>query len=307
MKAKLHMLMLALAGCPAIAPLPADFARADTTPSRVALGRKLFSEPALSSNGQVSCATCHDLAQFGVDHRATSIGVAGTPVRRNAPSVFNAAGQVAQFWDGRAADVEAQALGPLFAANEMGHANEEAVRTALEVSGYLPSFQENFPGESEPLNSHNVARAIGAFERTLVTPAPIDRYLAGDRSALTSEQRAGFDLFNNLGCVNCHSGPLVGGERFRRLGAQLPWPDRSDLGRSDVTHSANDELVFKVPSLRNVAETAPYFHNGSVGTLREAVQLMGRHQLGAELPDTEGELLVEFLKSLTGIPNGEDR
>jgi cytochrome c peroxidase len=305
MKRAVAALAMVLAGCPALAPLPVSFARANATVAQVELGRRLFDEKALSSNRQVACSTCHDLAQGGADGLETSRGVTGVSLRRNTPSVLNAAGHFAQFWDGRESDVETQALRPILNADEMGLTSEAEIVARLE--GYQADFRDAFP--STGLTAANAALALGAFERTLVTPAPIDRFLNGDTSALTSAQRAGYDRFIQLGCVNCHSGSLAGGQRFERLGDQVPWPDESDLGRFEVTQEPGDRMVFKVASLRNVALTAPYFHDGSATTLDEAVRLMGRHQLGLELSSADVAALLTFLDSLSGdlVPAGADR
>lgn len=260
---------------------------------------RLFHEQALSADGTLSCTSCHELTKYGVDGRKTSVGIGGKVLRRNSPSVLNAAGQFAQFWDGRKPDVEAQALGPIFSPDEMGMADEAALIAALERAGYAEAFRATFPAEETPLSARTVGLALGAFERTLATRAPIDEFLEGRADALTAAQLRGFDRFNQLGCVNCHAGRLIGGDRYRKLGDEIAWPDQSDLGRYEVTKNPADQQVFKVPSLRNVAKTAPYFHDGSVETLPEAVKLMGHHQLGVTLSDDDVSSLVEFLGSLT--------
>lgn len=289
--------------CNGLVPLQSDFSTPESPtndPARVELGRRLFHEKALSGDGTLSCASCHDLTKYGVDGKKTSVGIGGRVLRRNSPSVLNAAGHLAQFWDGRKPDVEAQALGPIFSPDEMGMADEAVLISALERAGYTDAFRAAFAGEASPLNAKSVGLAIGAFERTLATRAPIDDFLEGKAEALTAAQLRGFDRFNQLGCVNCHAGRLVGGDRYRKLGDELPWTDERDPGRYEVTKNPTDRQVFKVPSLRNVAKTAPYFHDGSVETLREAVTLMGHHQLGLTLSDDDVSSLVEFLDALTG-------
>jgi cytochrome c peroxidase len=297
--------LLLAAGCDALQPLTTDFSTLQNPTSdraRVELGDALFHERALSIDGSLSCASCHPLERWGQDNLPRSVGVKGTPLRRNTPTVLNAAGQFAQFWDGRSADVESQALRPVLSADEMGMPDEATLVAALERAGYGPRFAQVFPRERVPLSGRTVALALAAFERTLWTRAPIDGFLLGRADALTPGQRAGFDRFTALGCTNCHSGPLAGGARFERLGDEVAWPDESDLGRFEVTQLPADRHVFKIPSLRNVAKTAPYFHDGSVATLDEAVSLMGRHQLGLELSQDDVSRLVDFLDAFTGTP-----
>jgi cytochrome c peroxidase len=287
---------------PASMPAPDDPA----TPARVALGRTLYYETRLSVDSTVSCNTCHLLGAYGVDHRPVSLGVRGQTGSRNAPTVFNAAGHRAQFWDGRAPTVEEQAKGPILNPVEMGMPSGAAVVQRLQaLAEYRAAFAAAFPGEAEPVTYDNVGRAIGAFERGLVTPSRWDAFLAGDTAALTPEERRGLNTFAGLGCPACHRGPYVGGEMYEKAGLVEPWPDQSDLGRYVVTHRRGDRLVFKVPSLRNVERTAPYFHDGQVATLEEAVRWMARYQLGRELRDTEVAALVAWLKSLTGSVSEE--
>lgn len=295
------VVVILLVGCDALAPLSGDFSTParPTDPARVSLGGRLFHEKAMSADGSLSCASCHPLERWGQDNQPRSKGVGGARLRRNTPSVLNAAGHLAQFWDGRRPDVEAQALDPVFSADEMAMPDEAALLEALRRAGYEADFAAVFP-EQQPMSARTVGLALGAFERTLATRAPIDEFLEGRADALTANQRAGFDRFTMLGCTNCHSGRLIGGQRYERLGDVQPWPDESDLGRFEVTKLAADRLVFKIPSLRNVAKTAPYFHDGSVETLPEAVTLMGRHQLGLELTERDVASLVDFLEALTG-------
>lgn len=287
----------------AFTPLPA---RLETpanpmTTAKVDLGRMLYYDTRLSANENVSCNSCHNLDTYGVDGRPRSLGTASTLGGRNSPTVLNAAGHVAQFWDGRAPTIEEQAKGPILNPVEMGMANDVAVLARLRaVPAYQAAFRAAFPGEREPVTYDNLGRAIGAFERGLVTPAAWDRLLAGEDSALTPEQRRGFTAFVAVGCASCHSGQLLGGSMFQKLGLVQAWRDTSDIGRAAVTHAPGDTLVFKVPSLRNVERTGPYFHDGSVPTLDEAVVLMARHQLGRELSQTERTRIVAFLSSLTG-------
>jgi cytochrome c peroxidase len=279
---------------PKQAPNPAN----PMTEAKVALGRVLYFDARLSKNHDVSCNSCHQLDNFGVDGEPTSPGHRGQRGDRNSPTVLNAALHLAQFWDGRAADVEEQAKGPVLNPIEMAMPDEAAVETTLRsIDGYAPFFGSAFPGQAEPVSFDNAALAIAAFERRLLTPGPFDAFQAGDLSALRPRQQRGLSRFIETGCTACHMGPLLGGSSFQKLGAVHPYPTE-DVGRFAVTNLEADRYVFKVPSLRNAAKTGPYFHDGSVKTLPEAVQLMAHHQLGRD----GGEVadIVIFLESLTG-------
>lgn len=266
----------------------------------VDLGRMLYYEPRLSINGNMSCNTCHGLNNYGIDGLRFSFGHAGNPVARNSPSVYNAALHTAQFWDGRAADVEEQAKGPILAGGEMGMPSAEHVVQVLNtIPGYAPYFEAAFPGEADPITYDNVGQAIGAFERRLMTPGRFDDFLAGDETALTEQEQRGLSLFIQTGCTACHNGPALGGRMFSALGAQEPYTT-NDPGRFAVTGNEADMHVFKVPSLRNVAVTGPYLHDGSIPTLETMVQLMVRHQLGKQLESEEVDDIVTFLRALTG-------
>jgi cytochrome c peroxidase len=270
----------------------------------VDLGRKLYYDPRLSKTGTVSCNTCHPLDQYGTTKTQVSTGILGRQGARNAPTTYNAAGHFVQFWDGRSESVEKQALMPIENQDEMGMSAAEAVATIKGIAGYREEFARAFPKDSQPISAERIGLAIGAFEHGLVTPARWDRYLRGDTSALNAEEKAGAKLFANLGCIVCHTGPYVGGSMFEHVGARIPWPASDDRGRKQVTGSASDDMVFKVPSLRNVAMTAPYFHDGSAQTLNQAVRMMARHQLGVELENDEVRELEAWLGSLTGdIPH----
>ena len=289
----------------AFAPLPGVMASADNpaTPAKVALGRRLYHDPRLSQSGTISCATCHPLDNYGVDGKPVSTGHNGAKGDRNSPTVFNAAGHIAQFWDGRAATVEEQAGGPILNPIEMAMPSSEAVEGVLQAdAAYRAAFAGAFPDAAAPVTFDNTCRAIGAFERTLVTPSRWDDYLNGNQAALTPGEKAGFLKFTDTGCMTCHRGPYVGGQMYSRLGIVKGWPDKSDLGRYRVTHHDRDRLLFKVPGLRNVEKTAPYLHNGSVATLEETVRLMGQYQLGKQLDDAEIASIVTWLKTLTGKP-----
>lgn len=275
------------------------------TEAKVTLGRALFYDPRLSKDQDVSCNSCHSLKDYGVDGKAVSTGHKGQVGNRNSPTVYHAAGHISQFWDGRASDVEEQAKGPVLNPVEMSMSSEaDVVKTLRSIAGYRPLFQKAFPGAAEPVTFDNMAKAIGAFERKLVTPSRWDRFLNGDQAAITSEERAGHQEFMRGGCASCHTGPYVGGQSFQKLGARQDWPNAADLGRIAVTKNDRDRMVFKVPSLRNVEKTGPYFHNGKVGSLDEAVRLMGQYQLDAKLDERQVKQIVAWLRTLTGeIPH----
>ena len=288
-------------------PLPGSIPSASNplTPAKIDLGRMLYYEPRLSKNRDVSCNSCHDLTTYGVDGKPVSTGHLNQKGSRNSPTVYHAAGHLAQFWDGRAVDVEEQAKGPVLNPVEMAMSSAGEVEKRLRaIPGYVAAFKQAFPDEAEPVTFDNMARAIGAFERKLVTPSRWDRFLAGDRQAVTAQEMQGRHEFMHGGCVACHSGTYVGGALFHRLGAEKPWPITTDLGRIEVTKSPTDRMVFKVPSLRNVEKTAPYFHNGKVATIEEAVHLMGEYQLGEDLTAAQVNAIVAWLRTLTGeIPH----
>jgi cytochrome c peroxidase len=288
-------------------PLPDAYPSADNpiTEEKVALGRMLYYEPRLSLSHEISCNTCHDLAQFGVDPRGqkTSEGHNKKLGRRNSPTVYMAAGHFAQFWDAREPTVEAQAVRPILNPDEMAMPTEKAVITELKlktIPGYQDAFKKAFPDEKDPITFANIGKAIGAFERKLVTPSRWDKYVQGDKTAVTDAEKAGFKKYMEVGCITCHSGPLFGGAMLQKLGSVVPWPNQEDLGRYEVTKKEEDKMMFKAPSLRNIEKTAPYYHDGSVATLEEAVKTMAKHQLGRDLSDADVTSIVTFLKTLTG-------
>ncbi|MCC6809780.1 MAG: c-type cytochrome [Deltaproteobacteria bacterium] len=274
--------------------------KAEITEERVKLGRILYDETRLSRGGELSCNSCHDLATYGVDHKKTSEGHKKQLGSRNSPTVYNAAGHISQFWDGRAADVEEQAKGPILNPIEMAMPDEKTVVAELKkVKEYDELFKKAFPGEPSPITYNNVANAIGAFERLLVTPSRWDKFLKGDKNALTAEEKIGFNKFNDTGCVACHSGVFVGGAMYQKMGLVKPYESK-DLGRFEVTKQESDKMMFKVPSLRNVEKTGPYFHDGAVATIEDATKLMAKHQLGRELSDADTAAIVAWMKTLTG-------
>lgn len=288
--------------------LPADFSEADypTTPERVALGRKLFFDPRWSVDQDVSCATCHPSELFGTDGLDKSIGVRGQQHVRNASTVLNTAGDFAAHWRGELANVEEQAMKAALGRFSTGHSDHAGWIAQLEgIDGYRVTFQRAFPGEEDPITPTNLGLAIGAYERTLVTPAPFDSYLRGERSALTPQAREGLRTFIETGCASCHNGVNVGGRMLRKFGVyrdywEVTGSKEIDKGRFDVTGDEADLYVFKVPLLRNVEMTAPYFHDGSVATLLEAVRIMATVQLDKTLSEQEVENIVAYLNSLTG-------
>ncbi len=287
----------------AFQPLPEVMTSPDNpiTPAKVALGRMLYYDARFSSSGDVSCYVCHPLHDYGTSHRRTGVGHDGRLGGRNEPTVYNAAGHVAQFWDGRAPTVEAQALGPVLNPVEMGMADAPQVVAVIKgIPGYLQAFAAAYPGESDPVTFENFGKAIGAFERGLVTPGPWDAYLKGDSAALTDDEKEGFQTFVSLGCSQCHVGRYVGGSMYQRAGLVHPWFDQRDPGRFAVTQNPADSMVFMVPSLRNVAETWPYFHDGSVQRLEDAIRLMGWHQLGQSLTEPQVASVALWLQTLTG-------
>jgi cytochrome c peroxidase len=273
----------------------------ENTPQRIELGRMLYHEKRISKSQEVSCNSCHALDKYGVDGLKTSKGHDGKTGGRNAPTVYHAAGHFEQFWDGRAADVEIQALGPILNPIEMAAPNAEyVVNTLRALPAYTAAFKSAFPGEKDPLTFDNVGRAIGAFERQLTTYSRWDKYLEGDTKALTDKEVEGLKLFTNLGCMVCHTGEFLGGSMYEKTGTVEPWPNQEDQGRYNVTKRDGDRMMFKVPGLRNIAETAPYFHDGSVPTLEGAVTTMAKHQLGLDLTAEEIDAVAAWLKSLTG-------
>lgn len=284
-------------------PLPPVMASPDNplTPEKIDLGRMLYYENRISKSQQFSCNSCHPLDRYGVDNEATSPGHKGKRGDRNSPTSFNAAGHLAQFWDGRAADVEEQAKGPVLNPVEMAMPDEKSVVAVLtSMPEYVALFKKAFPGEPQPVTYNNMAKAIGAFERKLLTPSRWDKFLNGDKNALTAAEQDGFNKFYDAGCASCHNGPYLGGSSYQKLGLVKPFPAQHDLGRYSLTKSEHDKMTFKVPSLRNIDKTWPYFHDGSVKTLEQAIRLMGQHQTPKPLTNKEVTAIATFLNSLTG-------
>lgn len=270
------------------------------TPAKIDLGRRLYYEKRLSLDQDLSCNSCHGLTTFGVDNEPTSEGHDEQRGARNSPTVFNAAFHFAQFWDGRAKDVEEQAKGPVLNPVEMAMPSPEHVVAVLaSIPGYHPLFAAAFPGEQDPITFDNFANAVGAFERRLVTPSRFDDFLGGQEDALTDAELAGLEKFMDTGCPTCHVGATLGGQMFQKLGLVHPY-ETKDQGRFDVSKQEADKSFFKVPSLRNVEKLGPWFHDGSVTSLDEAIRLMAWHQLGKELTPADVGSIATFLHTLTG-------
>ena len=288
-------------------PLPSTVpAVADnpSSPAKIDLGKALFFDPRLSASGVFSCYSCHNLTTGGDDNMETSVGHGWQKGPRNAPTVLNAVLNEAQFWDGRADDLKAQAKGPVQAGVEMANTPDNVVATLKSMPAYNDWFAAAFPDEADPVSFDNMAKAIEVFEATLITPAPFDAWLNGDDAALSDQAKAGLTLFLDKGCSACHSGVNIGGHGYYPFGlVEKPGAEIlpvGDKGRFAVTETADDEYVFRAAPLRNIALTAPYFHSGKVWDLKVAVQIMAESQLGEAITDTEADQLVAFLDSLTG-------
>ena len=283
-------------------PLPKSSEQPGSNPERAALGKMLYFDPRLSKNHDVSCNSCHKLDAYGVDGQPTSEGHRGQHGTRNSPTVLNAAIEFRQFWDGRAADVEEQATGPIQNPVEMASDDKRVIATVSSMPEYATAFAKAFPNDNPPITLKNVGIAIGAFERELLTPSRLDKYLEGDHAAMTPAELEGAQTFVQSGCPTCHMGSGIGGSVYQKAGLVAPWPSQKDQGRYEVTKQDADRMMFKVPSLRNVTKTAPYFHDGSIASLDEAVRMMAHHQLGKELSDAEVKSIVTFLGALTAAP-----
>ncbi len=276
-----------------IQPIPNKI---DVNPSKVKLGKSLFFDPKLSKDGTINCAVCHQLAKGGDDNLSVSIGIKGQHGIRNAPTVFNAVFNRYQFWDGRVKTLQEQVLVPIENPLEMGHQIEILIKE-LQKTNYQQKFQNIY---HDGLTALNLSDAIAEYEKTLITPnAPFDQFLRGDKNAITQEQKAGYELFKSKGCIACHNGINIGGNSFNKFGI-FTKSNSPDLGRYQITHKEQDKHRFRVPSLRNVAKTAPYFHDGKTYELAEAVRTMAKYQLGRKITDDEVKKIVAFLESLSG-------
>ncbi len=277
-----------------IEPIPTNIS---LNQQKVKLGKRLFSDPILSKNSTVSCATCHILDDGGDDNMKFSSGINGQKGNRNAPTVYNAIFNFRQFWDGRAKDLKEQAKGPIENPVEMGHTLDAVVKVLKKEEQYKKQFAKIY---KDGITIDNITDAIAEFEKALTTPnSRFDLYLKGDEHAITTQEKRGYSLFVSKGCIICHNGVNIGGNMYNKFGIFEESND-SDLGRYDVTKEDEDKYVFKVPSLRNIDKTSPYMHNGDIKTLRHAVLYMTKYQLGREMKSDEIDDIVSFLKTLTG-------
>ena len=279
--------------------------------ARVELGKSLFFETRVSSDGRMSCAACHNPAYHGADSLALSVGLHGKKLPRNAPTVFNTSLLIAQHYGGNRVSVEEQAIKALLSPLAYGNATYAEAEGKLRLLGYTKPFAAAFPNEAEPVTAENWGIAIGAFERTLLTPAPFDNYLKGDSNAISKQAKLGMEKFMSMGCSGCHNGATVGGQSFQKFGitedywlatgsTEMELLKGRDKGRYHDTKKDEDLYIFKVPQLRNVAMTPPYFHDGSVATLEDAVRVMARLQLGQKISDADVASIVAFLETLSG-------
>ncbi|AKP89423.1 MULTISPECIES: cytochrome-c peroxidase [Achromobacter] len=287
-------------GAPRQEPIQPIEAAVVKDPAKVELGKKLFFDPRLSRSGAISCNSCHNLGMGGSDNLKASIGHKWQQGSINSPTVLNSSLNIAQFWDGRAKDLREQAGGPIANPMEMASTHELAVQVLNSIPGYRAEFKQVFGKDGITIDE--VTGALAAFEETLVTPnSRFDQWLKGDDKALTVQELAGYTLFKNSGCVACHNGVAVGGNSFQKMGLVAPYQtDNKAEGRAAVTGKDADRFNFKVPTLRNVALTYPYFHDGEAATLTQAVDVMGRLQLGRTFTPDENAQIVAFLKTLTG-------
>ena len=275
------------------------------TPEKVELGKMLFYDTRISIDGTVSCARCHPFSLYAADGLRKSIGNQCKTNPRNAPSILNSAGQISAHWIGKRTGVEDQAKKSVIGAGSFGMPSYMEVEKKLKENGYESFFKEAFPEDNDPVTMDNFAKAVGAFERILVTPSPFDEFLAGNSKALDKQEKKGLMAFMGIGCTTCHSGVYIGGQMYQKFGLFEPYEKYTkseviDEGRFAATKNESDKYVFKVPVLRNVARTPPYFHDGSVDDLMQAEWIMGKVQLGKDIPKEELEDIEVFLKSLTG-------
>ncbi|HAW52059.1 MAG TPA: cytochrome-c peroxidase [Flavobacteriales bacterium] len=292
-------------------PSRAESTENPLTDEKIALGKTLYLDTRLSKDGNNSCNSCHGLETYGVDNKQFSEGDLGKNGDRNSPSVYNAALHFAQFWDGRAADVEEQAGMPILNPVEMNIPSEKFLVDRLKgIDTYKEMFKSAFPDDSDPVTYKNLRYAIAAFERTLITPSAFDDYLNGDENALDKDQKKGLYDFIEVGCITCHTGAGVGGNMFQKFGLygdywELTGSKVIDEGRFKVSGNEAEKYVFKAPSLRNIEMTSPYLHDGSVSDLSKVIRIMGKLQLNKDLSDEQVKSVLAFLKSLTGeIPSG---
>jgi cytochrome c peroxidase len=289
------------------AALPAKIERPDNllTDDKVALGRMLWFDARLSKGQDVSCNSCHDVAKSGADDAPVSTGTKKQKGKRNTPTIFNAAGEFAQGWDARSSLVEELVVPHAAEPTVMDAPEKRLVDTLASVPAYAAAFKKSFPDAKSAVTAETISMAIGAYTRKLLTPSRWDKFLAGDESALTDDEKAGLGAFMDASCTTCHAGKYVGAAQTQKLGVAKPWPPgpaTADLGRFEVTKQDVDRNVFKIPTLRNVTKTAPYLHDGSVASLEELTKLMSRHQVGKELTDAQAKSIIAFLGTLAAEP-----
>lgn len=276
-----------------IEPIPTHI---DTNPKKVALGKELFFDRMLSKDRTINCASCHNLQEGGDDNLPVSFGIYGQKGPINAPTVYNAVFNFRQFWDGRAANLQEQAAGPIENPKEMGFNFKDLIQR-LKNSPYNAKFHAIY---KDGITKKNITDAIAEYEKTLITPnSPFDRYLKGDKTALSKDQKEGYELFKTKGCISCHHGVNIGGNLYNKFGI-FHKSNTNNYGRYNVTHKEQDKYYFKVPSLRNIARTAPYFHDARTSSLTQAVYIMAKYQLGRKITKTEVAKIVAFLHSLNG-------
>ncbi len=287
---------------PAVAENPNNI----ITDVKVELGKVLYFDNRLSKDNTQSCNTCHNLDTYGVDNKHLSEGNDGELGARNSPTTLNAAFHISQFWDGREPDVEAQAGGPILNPVEMAMPDEASVIEKLsKIDEYKELFSKAFPEEENPITYDNLKKAIGAFERKLVTPTKFDDYISGNDNALTDKEKDGLQTYINSGCIACHTGSLLGGNMYQKFGLFSNYwehtnSEKVDEGKFEVTKNEADKYIFKVPSLRNIDKTGPYFHDGSINDLAQAIKIMAKTQSNKDLSEKEISEITEFLKTLTG-------
>ncbi|WP_062053983.1 cytochrome-c peroxidase [Aquimarina longa] len=287
-------------------PIDAENPKNPTTQDKITLGKLLYFDKRLSKDNTQSCNTCHNIATYGVDNQSFSMGNDGKLGGRNSPTTFNAALHFSQFWDGREPDVEQQAGGPILNPVEMAMPNEaEVVSRLSKIDEYIELFNTVFPEDKTPITYNNIKKAIGAYERKLITPSKFDLYMSGDDTALNTYEKQGMDTFMSVGCITCHAGALLGGTMYQKFGLTVNYWEHTkskkiDNGRFDLTKNEADRYVFKVPSLRNIEKTGPYFHDGSVNDLKKAIGIMAETQLNKKLSAKQINEIHIFLQSLTG-------
>ncbi len=282
-------------------PLPQSMPGSEKdTQEQVVLGEKLYFETLLSVNNTQSCNSCHNISNnaAGVDNLKTSIGALGEAGLRNAPTTWNAGLHIAQFWDGRAKNLEEQARFPILNLKEMAMPSESEVVHRLKKTDYFILFKKAYPNEIQPINLNNISNALASFQRTLITRDRFDEYLSGKIDAINSNEKIGLNVFISKGCVACHNGPLLGGQLFMKMGIVNSYPNKSDKGLAQVTGNPADNYFFKVPSLRNILNTAPYFHDGAATSIEEAIFDTGWHQLGIRLNKKEVADIKIFFRTL---------